>query len=444
MLSRRLTKCCPCTGLGRTSCDNQRCCLESVTPRLEQVGVRRCRCNPFAGICVGEAANPGPISDDRFLAAAAAIGLGGDTGHIMDDFASLPSDCEVAQPGTSIVDGVDSDRIEGCATPDPYEQAESIHYDPCDVHQPRTGDLAGNIRLPPGLFSCRQVAPQQRARQPTTPQQSVQVMQTGAAPRRHASALADAVPMPHSGPAANGAAGVAALSGHGAAGMGHHSNGRLSAQPPLPNPIAESCAGIEGAREQHEMEFYLPGHGSPARAGAVDILLLAQQAAGAASSDLDEAMRVIAPHRWSAVYCSLIWAAAGSDDSHPLVEWLLHVAMHCTVEAPGGGERPAADVLREAWIALRAGVRSQGVQSQDGLCEWYRMMFGPSIRSGAHLRAEAQMILVDSGNGALLDAFLVSVTLTVPCSQTSPRVCQCSSRLLAHRLAQPRQGAGRQ
>ena len=131
-------------------------------------------------------------------------------------------------------------------------------------------------------------------------------------------------------------------------------------------------------------------------AGARDIFMLARCVEEAGNED--GAMALLRCHQWSAVYCTLLWAAAGDSPSHALLQWLRLAARHCFVLMPTDEERPAPDLLEQAWLALRTAVRAARIQNTEGLTKWHRLMFGATVRPRGHLREEAQQVSVDNAD----------------------------------------------
>ena len=105
-----------------------------------------------------------------------------------------------------------------------------------------------------------------------------------------------------------------------------------------------------------------PAHA--ARKAAQVVLALAEQSAATPSIDVP---RPILEQKWSDLNVPLIKAAATDVDSHPILEWL---------EAAGADSRPAEIAeycnVRVAWTALRAQLRSWGIDSMASLANWLR------------------------------------------------------------------------
>ena len=70
--------------------------------------------------------------------------------------------------------------------------------------------------------------------------------------------------------------------------------------------------------------------------------------------------------RWSPVMVPLLWSAAGEEQTTPMVEWLVTTAS--TIPVPvqfHGGQDLASESVRTGWAALRAVLRSWGIQSPE-------------------------------------------------------------------------------
>ena len=77
--------------------------------------------------------------------------------------------------------------------------------------------------------------------------------------------------------------------------------------------------------------------------------------------------------RWSPVMVTLLWSAAGAEQTTPMVEWLVTTAS--TIPVPvqiHGWQDLASESVRTGWAALRAVLRSWGIQSPEQLSQWLR------------------------------------------------------------------------
>ena len=68
--------------------------------------------------------------------------------------------------------------------------------------------------------------------------------------------------------------------------------------------------------------------------------------------------------QWSTLSVPLMWAAVGTNADTPVFRWLLGVAAQLpSVVDVVGQEMTGRDALQTAWVALRAAMRSEGVNS---------------------------------------------------------------------------------
>ena len=130
----------------------------------------------------------------------------------------------------------------------------------------------------------------------------------------------------------------------------------------------------------------------------------------------------------------LIWAASGSEETHPVLQWL--VAATSAVEEPiefYEGGIIASDVVRTGWNALRAVLRGWGVTEREGLSTWlWNNGFAATV-PGNHIAARAQEFIFSEAIAAdarvaLLEAVYVCYTVHVsrqlavpPTIRESPR-----------------------
>ena len=70
--------------------------------------------------------------------------------------------------------------------------------------------------------------------------------------------------------------------------------------------------------------------------------------------------------QWSPLNVPLMWAAAGGDANHPVLEWLENATRRVQEPMEFHGNQTTADAaVREGWIVLR-----WGVISQEQLTDW--------------------------------------------------------------------------
>ena len=133
----------------------------------------------------------------------------------------------------------------------------------------------------------------------------------------------------------------------------------------------------------------------------------------------DPVPRAIRQQRWSPLNVPLMWAAAGGDANHPVLEWLENAARR--VQEPmefHGNQTTAEAAVREGWIALRSVLTTWGVTSQEQLTEWMVRQGLPRVSVGNHIAARAQELILEEAatvdaRVALLEAAYVKVTIQV-------------------------------
>ena len=121
--------------------------------------------------------------------------------------------------------------------------------------------------------------------------------------------------------------------------------------------------------------------------------------------------------RWFPLNVPLMWAAAGHQESCPLLEWLISATSG--MEEPIhfiGGNLSASAAVRAGWTALRQAMRLWGVQSQLELSEWLGNQGFPAARPGSHISARGQEHVLTEGcredaRVALLECVFVAITL---------------------------------
>ena len=127
--------------------------------------------------------------------------------------------------------------------------------------------------------------------------------------------------------------------------------------------------------------------------------------------------RALREQLWSPLNVPLMWAAAGDDGSHPVIEWLAEVAQRVRepLELPGGNIMTEA-ALRAGWTVLRSAMRSWGIQSTEHLSAWLGRQGFPRVSPGNHISARAQEFLLGEevsfdARAAWLEAVFVMVTI---------------------------------
>ena len=99
-----------------------------------------------------------------------------------------------------------------------------------------------------------------------------------------------------------------------------------------------------------------------------------------------EVPRALRQQRWSPMNVPLIWAASGSEETNPVLQWL--VAAASAVEEPI--EFYEGGILASDPDALRAALRGWGVTEREGLSTWLRNNGFVATTPGNHIAARAQ------------------------------------------------------
>ena len=60
--------------------------------------------------------------------------------------------------------------------------------------------------------------------------------------------------------------------------------------------------------------------------------------------------RVIRQQRWSPLNVPLMWAAAGGDDTNPVLDWLVERLRSCEPVVHYGGSMEASVAVRTGWL----------------------------------------------------------------------------------------------
>ena len=403
------------------------------------------------GVRIGEASHPGPVPDAIFLQAVSDFGGGAVTMDGGDDFASVFSGQDVDGLGTPPA---------GRATPDPFEGDElllcaavlGVRTFPPDVCEPECSGLEPGEHHPnctlfnpstrqPVDVSHRIIPQQSEQRRPSSPQP--QPLQCSRETAGELAGLHNAtvyVPEAHCAEARM----HRDAAPYGAAGV-------PSEVQVEHNDCPSNDAQLEDTRARdlhHNGACEIPVPTDPtALAGALSIILLARAAADA--GDEEEASRLVRGHQWSGVYCPLLWGAASGLQDCSMVDWLTQAARHCFIPFAGEEERPGPAIVGDAWAAVQAAVRREGIASKNGLCEWYRTMYGAALRPDAHLRREAQHYLVDqsvelAGGRPLLETLLATLTLHIAAQPELPQQLESECRAAQEQVQPvgPRRGRG--
>ena len=360
--------------------------------------------DPLKGVRVGEALRPGPsISDEAFLAAAAAIGLqdGANGEHDDAEFASvgdgratpdpyehiaplpgyihsagggapprfLPDSCEpecneflLHQHHERCVlygSGV-AQSLGIVSRPSGVLAAEDDIYDEAGVHDRVAGDLPGALRLA-GLLARTEW------NNPLAPQPSA------------------AVPVIASRPSAAGADVEAADIGGVLIADGAELDVDVSVDAIILDPLFPAPQGSIAA--------------------ARNIVGLACRAANV---PVDRRHEVVRAHTWSRFNGPLLRAAAAGEDFHPVIDWLKRAAHGCdiTVLSVRDDPMPGEEAVAEAWTALKEGLRALGLRTRNALREWHsREGFG-ELPASDYLHSHVQVRLLSDAHEAIHGAAL--------------------------------------
>lgn len=106
------------------------------------------------------------------------------------------------------------------------------------------------------------------------------------------------------------------------------------------------------------------------------------------SADVPPAVR---RQKWSTLNVPIMWAAAGVEDTTPVLRWLHSVVALMTNDVDlAGTVCSGSTALHAGWLTLRRALRSWGVQSQQDLADWLRREGFPQLRVGDYFSRRAQ------------------------------------------------------
>ena len=109
-----------------------------------------------------------------------------------------------------------------------------------------------------------------------------------------------------------------------------------------------------------------------------------------------EVPRAVRQQRWSPLNVPLMWGAASTEDTTPVMEWL--VATTIPIEVPlefhEGGILPS-EALRVGWSSLTEVMRGWGIQDREDLSIWLRNHGFAGTAPGNHIAARAQEFLLN-------------------------------------------------
>ena len=88
--------------------------------------------------------------------------------------------------------------------------------------------------------------------------------------------------------------------------------------------------------------------------------------------------------------------AASGEDSVPVLDWLIEVAFPIVepIAFHGGNVNPGA-AIQTGWLALRAVMRSWGVEAREGLSLWLQSHGFAATTPGNHTSARAQEAVIN-------------------------------------------------
>ena len=128
--------------------------------------------------------------------------------------------------------------------------------------------------------------------------------------------------------------------------------------------------------------------------------------------------RAIRQQRWSPLNVPLMWAAAGGDDTNPVLDWLVERLRSCDRVVHYGGSMEASVAVRTGWLALRGAMRSWEVHSREELPIWLRRQGFPGPAPGNRISAQPQEFILTEGRVTLLESSFVTLVLHTGRTQT--------------------------
>ena len=133
------------------------------------------------------------------------------------------------------------------------------------------------------------------------------------------------------------------------------------------------------------------------------------------------AQQVLDRQRWSTFFCPLLWAAAGDDITHTVLQWLTEALRGAPFEASVGDRCfQGSAAARAGWLALRAAMRSVGIDSKAAFAAWMEQQGSPfmSVAIDSYLSKDAQEHMIplmsfQDGGVSALEAALSAVALHI-------------------------------
>ena len=127
--------------------------------------------------------------------------------------------------------------------------------------------------------------------------------------------------------------------------------------------------------------------------------------------------RAILQQKWSPINVPLIWSAAGTDETTPVLEWLIGEGSRVPDQVQFyDGHTDVGNAVRQGWNALREVMRTWGIADRSDLSEWLGRRGFPRTTAGNHISARAQEVILSEASAsdarvALVEAACVTITL---------------------------------
>ena len=105
--------------------------------------------------------------------------------------------------------------------------------------------------------------------------------------------------------------------------------------------------------------------------------------------------RAVRQQRWSPLNVPIMWAAAGSSASTPVVDWLAQILS--SIREPINfheNHLSVSEAVRIGWSAIRGVFRSWGISAREDLTSWLQSHGFPATQAGNHISARAQEYLL--------------------------------------------------
>ena len=105
--------------------------------------------------------------------------------------------------------------------------------------------------------------------------------------------------------------------------------------------------------------------------------------------------RAVRRQRWSPLNVPIMWAAAGSSASTPVVDWLARISS--SISEPFNfheNNLSVSEDVRIGWSAIRGVFRRWGISAREDLTSWLQSHGFPATQLGNHISARAQEFLL--------------------------------------------------